>query len=121
MNPLIVIMALAMAPAVSNGFARFAYALILPTMRSDLVFWSEGMIWSSPERHGSMTGIIKSQIDWIPLSLGGVRPTQGKTLAVMQVSGGQPELQHGEPAAHSGALDAAADHTQPVICRAGVG
>ena len=54
----------------------------------DLVFWSEGMIWSSPERHGAMTGIMKSQIDWIPLSLGGVRPTQGKTLAVMQVSGG---------------------------------
>ena len=46
------------------------------------------MIWSSPELHGSMTGIMKSQIDWIPLSLGGVRPTQGKTLAVMQVSGG---------------------------------
>ena len=54
----------------------------------DLVFWSEGMIWSSPERHGAMTGVMKSQIDWIPLSLGGVRPTQGKTLAVMQVSGG---------------------------------
>ena len=41
----------------------------------DLVFWSEAMIWSSPERHGAMTGIMKSQIDWIPLSLGGVRPT----------------------------------------------
>ncbi|WP_204318719.1 arsenical resistance protein ArsH [Pseudooceanicola aestuarii] len=54
----------------------------------DLVTWSEGMVWSSPERHGAMTGIMKSQIDWIPLSLGGVRPTQGKTLAVMQVSGG---------------------------------
>lgn len=54
----------------------------------DLVTWSEGMVWSSPERHGAMTGIMKSQIDWIPLSLGGVRPTQGKTLAVMQVCGG---------------------------------
>ncbi|WP_226780213.1 arsenical resistance protein ArsH [Oceaniglobus trochenteri] len=54
----------------------------------DLVGWSEGMVWSSPERHGAMTGIMKAQIDWIPLSLGGVRPTQGKTLAVMQVSGG---------------------------------
>mgnify|MGYP000108825326 CR=1 FL=1 len=54
----------------------------------DLVIWSEGMVWCSPERHGSMTGIMKSQIDWIPLALGGVRPTQGKTLAVMQVSGG---------------------------------
>ena len=54
----------------------------------DLVSWCEGMVWSSPERHGAMTGIMKSQIDWIPLSLGGVRPTQGKTLAVMQVCGG---------------------------------
>ena len=54
----------------------------------DLVTWSDGMVWCSPERHGAMTGIMKTQIDWIPLSLGGVRPTQGKTLAVMQVSGG---------------------------------
>lgn len=54
----------------------------------DLVTWSEGMVWCSPERHGSMTGIMKAQIDWIPLSMGGVRPTQGKTLAVMQVEGG---------------------------------
>ena len=54
----------------------------------DLVTWCEGMVWSSPERHGAMTGMMKTQIDWIPLSLGGVRPTQGKTLAVMQVSGG---------------------------------
>ena len=53
-----------------------------------LVTWSEGMVWSSPERHGAMTGLMKTQIDWIPLSLGAVRPTQGKTLAVMQVSGG---------------------------------
>ncbi len=54
----------------------------------DLVTWSEGMVWCSPERHGSMTGIMKAQIDWIPLSIGAVRPTQGKTLALMQVSGG---------------------------------
>jgi arsenic resistance protein ArsH len=54
----------------------------------DLVMWSEGMVWCSPERHGSMTGIMKAQIDWVPLTLGAVRPTQGKTLAVMQVSGG---------------------------------
>ena len=53
-----------------------------------LAAWSEGMVWTSPERHGAMTGIMKSQIDWIPLSLGAVRPTQGKTLAVMEVSGG---------------------------------
>jgi len=54
----------------------------------ELALWSEGMVWSSPERHGAMTGIIKAQIDWIPLSMGGMRPTQGKTLALMQVSGG---------------------------------
>jgi arsenic resistance protein ArsH len=54
----------------------------------DLVAWSEGTVWSSPERHGAMTGLMKTQIDWIPLSEGAVRPTQGKTLAVMQVSGG---------------------------------
>ena len=50
--------------------------------------WAEGMVWTSPERHGAMTGIMKAQIDWIPLELGAIRPTQGKTLAVMQVSGG---------------------------------
>lgn len=54
----------------------------------ELMIWSEGQVWCSPERHGAMTGILKSQIDWVPLSLGGVRPTQGKTLAVMQVCGG---------------------------------
>ena len=54
----------------------------------DLSTWSEAQVWCSPERHGAMTGIMKAQIDWIPLSLGAVRPTQGKTLAVMQVSGG---------------------------------
>ena len=54
----------------------------------DLAAWSEAMVWCSPERHGAMTGIMKSQIDWIPLSVGAVRPTQGKTLAVMQVCGG---------------------------------
>lgn len=54
----------------------------------ELAQWSEGMVWCSPERHGAMTGIMKAQIDWIPLSVGAVRPTQGKTLAVMEVSGG---------------------------------
>ena len=54
----------------------------------EMISWSEGMVWCSPERHGSITGIMKAQIDWIPLSIGSVRPTQGKTLAVMQVSGG---------------------------------
>lgn len=54
----------------------------------ELAAWSEGMVWSSPERHGSMTGIMKTQIDWLPLSMGAVRPTQGKTLALCQVNGG---------------------------------
>jgi len=53
-----------------------------------LALWAEGMVWTSPERHGAMTGLLKSQIDWIPLADGAVRPTQGKTLAVMQVCGG---------------------------------
>lgn len=50
--------------------------------------WSEGQVWCSPERHGAVTGVFKSQIDWLPLELGSVRPTQGRTLAVMQVCGG---------------------------------
>ncbi|WP_170975819.1 arsenical resistance protein ArsH [Rhizobium sp. FY34] len=54
----------------------------------DLVQWSEGQLWVSPERHGAMTGIMKAQIDWIPLSVGSIRPTQGKTLGLCQVSGG---------------------------------
>jgi arsenic resistance protein ArsH len=54
----------------------------------ELATWADGFVWSSPERHGAMTGIMKAQIDWIPLNMGGVRPTQGKTLAVMQVNGG---------------------------------
>lgn len=54
----------------------------------ELSLWSEGQVWSSPEMHGTITGVFKNQIDWIPLSLGAVRPTQGRTLAVMQVSGG---------------------------------
>ena len=53
-----------------------------------LSLWSEGQVWCSPERHGAVTGVMKCQIDWLPLSSGGVRPTQGRTLAVMQVSGG---------------------------------
>jgi arsenic resistance protein ArsH len=53
-----------------------------------LADWSEGMVWTSPERHGAISGIMKAQIAWIPLNIGSVRPTQGKTLAVMEVSGG---------------------------------
>jgi len=54
----------------------------------ELSLWSEGQVWSSPELHGTISGVMKMQIDWIPLTLGSVRPTQGRTLAVMQVSGG---------------------------------
>ena len=54
----------------------------------ELVLWSEGQVWCSPERHGAMSAVMKAQIDWIPLSLGAIRPTQGRTLAVMQVCGG---------------------------------
>ncbi len=54
----------------------------------NLSLWSEGQVWSSPEMHGQITGILKNQIDWIPLEIGAVRPTQGRTLAIMQVSGG---------------------------------
>ena len=54
----------------------------------ELSKWSEGQVWCSPERHGTITGVFKSQIDWLPLEIGSVRPTQGRTLAVMQVSGG---------------------------------
>ncbi|SIT17911.1 arsenical resistance protein ArsH [Paracoccus saliphilus] len=54
----------------------------------ELSMWSEGQIWCSPERHGQITGVMKAQIDHLPLNIGGMRPTQGRTLAVMQVSGG---------------------------------
>ena len=54
----------------------------------NLVLWSDGQVWCSPERHGAMSAVFKAQIDWIPLTMGAVRPTQGKTLAVMQVCGG---------------------------------
>lgn len=54
----------------------------------ELLAWSEGMVWCSPERHGAMSSILKAQIDWIPLAAGAIRATQGKTLALMQVCGG---------------------------------
>ena len=54
----------------------------------EVMLWSEGQVWTSPERHGAMSSVLKAQIDWIPLPGGAIRPTQGRTLAVMQVSGG---------------------------------
>ena len=58
----------------------------------ELSLWSEGHVWSSPELHGNISGLMKMQIDWIPLTMGSIRPTQGRTLAVMQVSGGSQSL-----------------------------
>ena len=81
----------------------------------ELCAWSEAQVWCSPERHGAMTGIMKSQIDWIPLSLGAIRPTQGKTLALMQVSGGSQSFNGGQPDAGSGTLDAHGHHSQSVV------
>ncbi|MNH21023.1 NADPH-dependent FMN reductase [compost metagenome] len=63
----------------------------------DLVLWSEGQVWCSPERHGALSAVFKAQIDWIPLALGAVRPTQGKTLAVMQVCGGSQSFKRQRP------------------------
>ena len=83
----------------------------------DLVTWCEDIVWSSPKRHGAMTGIMKAQIDWTPLSLGSVRPTQGKTLVGLRRLA---KLQHGEPAAHPRALDASSDHPETVVGRQGV-
>ncbi|SDL90245.1 arsenical resistance protein ArsH [Paracoccus chinensis] len=54
----------------------------------EAMLWSEGQVWTSPERHGAMSAVLKAQIDWIPLPGGAIRPTQGRTLALMQVSGG---------------------------------
>ncbi|EJT75214.1 hypothetical protein GGTG_05151 [Gaeumannomyces tritici R3-111a-1] len=54
----------------------------------ELSKWSDGHVWVSPEQHGNLTAVFKNQIDWIPLSTGSVRPTQGRTLAIAQVNGG---------------------------------
>ena len=86
----------------------------------DLVTWCDGMIWSSPERHGAMTGLMKTQIDWIPLSLGSVRPTQGKTLALMQVSGGSQSFNTVNQLRIFRALDASFNHSQSIICGKGM-
>ena len=69
-------------------FDRESYSHPEVVKLRELSAWSEGHVWTSPEQHGSMTGVFKNQIDWIPLKDGAVRPTQGRTLAVMEVSGG---------------------------------
>ena len=91
-----------------------------PKVLEDLAIRAEGMVCVSPELHGSMTGIFKTQIDWIPLALGGIRPTQGKTLALMQVNGGSQSFYYGQSDAYSGALDAYADHPQSIISAKGI-
>ena len=85
----------------------------------ELVQWAESMVWSSPERHGAMTGLMKTQIDWIPLSIGAVRPTQGKTLGDAGI-GRFSILQCHQPDARVGPLDADADHSQPVLGGQGI-
>ncbi len=81
----------------------------------ELANWSEGMVWCSPERHGAMTGIMKAQIDWIPLSQGAIRPSQGKTLAVMEVSGGSQSFNAVNQMRILGTMDADADDSKSVI------
>jgi arsenic resistance protein ArsH len=85
----------------------------------ELSIWSEGHLWCSPERHGAMTGIFKSQIDWLPLETGGVRPTQGRTLAVCQGQRGLAIVQHGQSASHLGPLDAHDYNPESVISSEG--
>ncbi len=80
----------------------------------ELMLWSEGQVWCSPERHGSMSAVFKAQIDWVPLAMGAVRPTQGKTLAVMQVWW-LAVVQRGQSAASAGTLDAHVHHPQPIL------
>ncbi|MCX5748170.1 MAG: arsenical resistance protein ArsH [Proteobacteria bacterium] len=69
-------------------FDRASFDLPKVKELRELTIWSEAHVWVSPEQHGAMTAAFKNQIDWIPLTDGAVRPTQGRTLAVLQVSGG---------------------------------
>ena len=86
----------------------------------DLSMWSDGHVWCSPERHGQITGLMKAQIDHLPLEMEGMRPTQGRMLAVMQVSGGGAVVQRGQHAAPARPLDADGDDSEPVERRQGV-
>lgn len=69
-------------------FDRESYSHPAVRRLHEASIWSEGHVWISPEQHGTVTGVLKNQIDWIPLSDGAIRPSQGRTLAVMQVCGG---------------------------------
>ncbi len=82
----------------------------------ELSLWSEAQVWCSPERHGNMTGLMKTQIDWLPLApIGGVRPTQGRTLALMQVCGGSQSFNTPQSDAGAGPVDAHDHHPQPIL------
>lgn len=81
-----------------------------------LSIWSEGQVWCSPERHGQISGLMKAQIDDLPLAIGGIRPTQGRTLTVMQVSGGSQSFN----AAVARPLDADVHDPEPVLGRDGL-
>jgi len=84
-----------------------------------LCLWSEGQVWCSPERHGAVTAVMKNQIDWIPLEQGAIRPSQGRTLAVMQVWR-LAIVQRGQYVAPAGPLDAHVHDPEPVIGADGV-
>jgi NAD(P)H-dependent FMN reductase len=86
----------------------------------DLSLWSQGQVWCSPERHGQMTGVMKAQIDHLPLAMKGMRPTQGRTLAVMHGLCRIAVVQHDQCAASARTLDADGHNPQPVQCRQGV-
>ena len=79
------------------------------------VVWAEGMVWTSPERHGAMTSILKSQIDWLPLTLGAVRPTQGKDAGTHASEWWISVIQCCESNAYPGALDAHDHHPQSIL------
>jgi arsenic resistance protein ArsH len=86
----------------------------------ELSMWSEGQVWSCPEMHGAITGVFKNQIDWIPLAVGAMRPTQGRTLAVMQVCGGSQSFNVVNTLRLLGPLDADVDDPEPVVGGEGV-
>ena len=81
-----------------------------------LSLWSEGQVWCSPEMHGAVTGVFKNQIDWLPLEIGSMLPTQGRTLAVMQVSGGSQSFNAVKTLRLLGRWDARVHHSEPVEC-----
>lgn len=86
----------------------------------ELMQWSEGQVWCSPERHGAMSAVFKAQIDWVPLAIGAVRPTQRQNLGSNAGLRRLPVVQRGQPVARSGALDANVHHPKSILGRQGV-